>query len=237
MPENLSDNFASIAHRLLPPSCVLCSADATGDGLCDGCRHALPRLPDVACVICAVPVPVATGQVCGRCLRKAPRYAHVAAALEYAFPVDSLVQRLKYAADLTCARPLAAALASAIEHEPYPDLVIAMPIARQRLAERGFNQAAEIARLACSEFGLRLKTGVARRERAGTPQASLPWKERAKNVRGVFACDADLSGMTVAIVDDVMTTGATLDELAGVLRRAGAKSVTGWICARTVVRG
>jgi ComF family protein len=235
MLSGLFDNCASLVRRALPPACALCGAVASGDGLCTGCRMALPRLPALRCAVCAVPTPA--GEVCGRCLQAPPRYARVAAALEYTFPVDSLVQRLKYAADLACARPLAAALADTIEHEPYPDLVIAMPIARQRLAERGFNQAAEIARLACREFGLTPRTGLVRRQRAATPQASLPWKERARNVRGVFACDADLSGMSVAVVDDVMTTGATLDELAGALRHAGAKTVTGWIAARTVVRG
>jgi len=158
----------------------------------------------------------------------------VAAALEYTHPADALIQKLKYAGRLACARPLAAVLAEALEREPYPDLVLPMPLARERLAERGFNQSLEIARLACREFGLQVRPELARRVRAGAPQATLPWKERARNVRGAFACDADLAGLRIAVVDDVLTTGATLDELARVLKRSGARQVVGWMVARTV---
>lgn len=109
-----------------------------------------------------------------------------------------------------------------------------MPLTPARLAGRGFNQAAELACLVVSEFGLRLSTTAASRSRDGPAQASLPWKERARNVRGAFRCDVDLEGKAVAVVDDVMTTGATLNEIATVLKRRGAREVTGWIAARTL---
>lgn len=154
-------------------------------------------------------------------------------ALDYVAPVDFLVADLKYSHNLAAARALACPLAVRLDREPYPDVVLPMPIAASRLRERGFNQAAEIARHACSEFGLRLSPQIAQRISAGASQTALPWGERAKNVRGVFRCQADLTGKTVAVVDDVITTGATLNELATVLKRAGAEKVVGWIVART----
>jgi ComF family protein len=160
----------------------------------------------------------------------------VVAPLEYAHPVDALVQSLKYRAGLASARPLACALADALESEPYPDLVLPMPLAAERLAQRGFNQAGEIARLVCREFGLSATEELVQRVRAGPAQASLPWKERARNVRGVFRCETDLAGKRLAVVDDVLTTGATLDAVAAELKRAGAQEVVGWIAARTVAR-
>jgi len=228
----LIDNCLGVLRWLAPPACLLC-ADSAGD--CGLCRHCWERLPALAarrCPVCAAPTP--ENRTCGRCLQRAPRFDRVVAPLEYTHPADALVQSLKYRASLGSARPLARALADALEREPYPDLVLPMPLAAERLAQRGFNQAAEIARLVCREFGLCPVTNLARRVRAGAPQASLPWKQRIGNVRGVFRCEVDLSGKRLAVVDDVLTTGATLDALAAELKRAGAQEVVGWVAARAV---
>ena len=225
------DNCLSFAHALLPPACLLCAGYGAADGLCQGCNRALPRLRAPHCPICAAP---GTGaKVCGRCLTRRPAYDRVVAALVYAFPADALVRTLKYRGGLACARPLAAALADALDSEPYPDLVMPMPLAPRRLRERGFNQAMEIARLVGAEFGLAITANGCRRSRESAPQASLPWKERAANVRNAFACELDLEGKTIAVVDDVLTTGATLNELALTLKRRGAREVWGWVVART----
>ncbi len=226
------DNCLAIAHRLLAPVCVLCGDPAGLDGLCDGCRAALPRLPTARCPICALPDP--TSEPCGRCLQKSPAFDRVVCALSYAYPANALVLGLKYGGGLAFARPLAASLADALEAEPYPDIVVPMPLSPGRLAVRGFNQAAELARLAASAFGLETSTMLVRRNRECAPQASLPWKERARNVRNAFDCDVNLQGKSVAVVDDVLTTGATLNELALALKRQGATRVTGWIAARTL---
>jgi ComF family protein len=230
----LIDKCLSVLRRVAPPACLLC-ADAAGDaGLCHGCWAQLPTLAAQRCPVCAAPTP--EGRTCGRCLQRAPRFDRVVAPLEYAHPVDALVQSLKYRAGLASARPLACALADALESEPYPDLVLPMPLAAERLAQRGFNQAGEIARLVCREFGLSATEELVQRVRAGPAQASLPWKERARNVRGVFRCETNLAGKRLAVVDDVLTTGATLDAVAAELKRAGAQEVVGWIAARTVAR-
>ena len=171
--------------------------------------------------------------MCGRCLSRLPAFDHVVAALTYDFPADALVRALKYRGSLACARPLATALADALDPEPYPDVLMPMPLAPQRLRERGFNQAMEISRLVGVEFGLEITANGCRRTRESAPQASLPWKERAANVRNAFACELDLEGKTVAVVDDVLTTGATLNELAVTLKRRGAREVWGWMVTRT----
>lgn len=232
MAAGLIDRCFAALRRVMPPACLLCGDHARESGLCAGCESALPRLDAAHCPVCAAPTPA--GGVCGRCLRDPPRFDRVVAALAYAHPVDSLVQALKYGGSLASARPLAWALARALEPEPYPDLVLAMPLALERLATRGFNQAAQIARLVCREFAIAPSGDVVQRVRSSVPQASLPWKERARNVRGAFRCRSDLTRKRVAVIDDVLTTGATLDALAAELKRCGAIEVVGWIAARTL---
>jgi len=128
-------------------------------------------------------------------------------------------------------------MCDALDDEPYPDLIIPMPLTRARLADRGFNQAMELTRRLAAEFGLDVGVEGCKRTREGAPQASLPWKERASNIRNAFACDIDVRGKSVAVVDDVLTTGATLNELALTLKRGGAREVVGWLAARTPAPG
>ncbi len=195
----------------------------------------MPWLKESHCPVCAIPNP--TAELCGRCFNDPPHFDRIAAAFRYEFPATVLVQGLKYHGNLACARPLAAGLAEALEEEPYPDLIIPMPLARARLAGRGFNQAVEISRRIANEFGLDISVDACHRTRESTPQVQLPWKQRATNIRNAFVCDVDLDGKSVAVVDDVLTTGATLSELALTLKRRGAREVVGWIAARTPAPG
>jgi ComF family protein len=118
---------------------------------------------------------------------------------------------------------------------PRPDLVTAVPLGPQRLAERGFNQSLEIARVAAGVLEVPLALEVCRRIRDTAPQASLAFGDRAKNVRRAFVCDADLRGKRVALVDDVLTTGSSLNECARALKKGGAAQVIGWVAARTLL--
>ena len=179
-------------------------------------------------------MPLASGALCGACLDHPPRFDRVEAVFAYRFPVDALIHAYKYGGRLALARPLGEMLVERVARDV--DVIVPMPLSRGRLAERGFNQALEVARVTTTLTGVRLLPGACRKVADTRPQAALPWKERAKNVRRAFVCDANLDGMRVAVVDDVLTTGATLNELAGVLRKAGAASVTGWIVARTLPR-
>ena len=217
---------------LLPHSCLLCGADADAAQICAPCDAELPRLTSKRCTVCALPL--ATGGICGSCLDSPPRYERVIAPFAYRFPVDALIQAYKYGGRLAHAGVLGTALASVVP--PDVDVIVPMPLAPRRLAERGYNQALEIARVVASVTGIPLLALACRKVVETPPQASLPWKERAKNVRRAFVCDADLRGKRVAVVDDVLTTGATLNELARVLRRAGAVEVAGWVVARTLPR-
>lgn len=214
----------------LPQRCVFCGAARPHDGICAGCRNDLPGRDVPRCPVCANLTTAA--QVCGECLSHPPRFSRTGVAASYRFPMDSAILRLKYASDLAVAEPLAALLAERMAREPRPDLVVPMPMAPSRLRERGFNQALEIARGLSGRLNLGLATDVCHRARHTPPQASLPWDQRRPNIRGAFACGKDLTGKRVAVVDDVLTTGATLDELAAILLRAGAAEVVGWIVAR-----
>jgi ComF family protein len=117
---------------------------------------------------------------------------------------------------------------------PSPDLVLPVPLAPARLAERGFNQAVELARPLAKLLGVPLETSRVHRRRDTVPQASLPWKERKQNIRHAFECELDLTGKQVLVVDDVMTTGATLDELARTLKAHGAARVENFVLARAL---
>ena len=146
-----------------------------------------------------------------------------------------MVQSFKYHGSLSLADWCADAIlaARARRDEPLPDAVVPLPLAAARQRERGFNQALEIARPIASRLRIpQIDAGV-RRIRASRPQADLPWVERTANVRGAFVCDVSLTGLSVAVVDDVMTTGATLREFARTLKRAGAARVENWVVART----
>jgi ComF family protein len=179
---------------------------------------------------CALPLP--SGETCGDCLAHPPRYDRVLAAYPYGFPVDALVQAYKYGRDLSLAPVLACDLASAIDERV--DAIVPVPLAAARLSERGFNQAQELARCLGRAANVPVLAEACRKVGEKAPQASLPFSERARNIRGTFVCDADLRRMRVAIVDDVMTTGATANELARNLKRAGAVRVSVWVVARTL---
>src|SRR5205085_1255349 len=130
-------------------------------------------------------------EICGQSLAHPPRFAKVSAALTYDFPIDALIRRLKYAADLSLIEPLATLLSEHVEKEMRPDCIVPMPLSAQRLRERGFNQSLEIARTLSLRLHLPL-AAACRRVRDTPPQAALPLDQRRGNVRGAFACDIEL---------------------------------------------
>jgi len=225
-----------IGQRHVTPDCLLCGAASNGAMLCAPCDADLPRVAHERCTVCALPLAGAGGSAtCGACLADPPAYDHVCAAYAYAFPADALVQALKYRGRLAVAPLLGEALARALDERP--EVLIAMPLSAGRLRERGFNQAQEIARHVAKASGIPLQSDACRRVNETPPQAALLYRARAKNVRNAFVCDADFDGKHVAVVDDVMTTGATLNELAKKIKRAGAARVIGLVAARTLPYG
>ena len=227
--------FRSCGASLLPQDCFLCAAAAGKALLCDACGHDLPRLPRPCCPICALPTPL--GETCGACLKKAPYFDATLGCFSYHFPVDRLVHALKYQHRLVVAAFLAHSLAEALPTPaelPPADLLLALPLSVPRLRQRGFNQALEIARPLARRLGLPLLAEGTTRVIDTAPQASLPWQERHRNIRGAFECALDLTGKTVVVVDDVMTSGATLNEFARILKQHGAKHVSNWVAARAL---
>jgi ComF family protein len=208
-------------------SCFLCRGRA-GDLLCADCDADLPRLDFALCPRCALASP--GGALCGRCLSRPPAYDATRAALAYDFPADALVHALKFRGELALAALLAAFLAGQTRGDAV-DLVVAVPLSARRLRERGYNQSVEIARRLRKD---RLDLGLCERTRDVRPQIELPYDARQSNVRGAFRCTRALVGARIAVVDDVMTTGATLNEVALTLKAAGAVHVVNWVVARTL---
>jgi len=215
---------------LLPQDCLLCGTESGDALLCPGCTADLPHLPKETCPVCAELSP--GGALCGACLSAPPQFDATVAAFRYGFPADRLVQALKYQRRLATADFFAQAMLAG--PRPAGDMIVPLPLFRARLAERGFNQSVEIARRLARALELPLELDGCLRSRDTAPQASLPWKARRKNIRHAFECAIDLTGRSVIVVDDVMTTGATLDEFARTLKAHGAARVTNWIAVRTI---
>ena len=195
------------------------------------------RLPifSADCLLCAAPS--STRMVCADCHASLPvlraDFDGLVAAFEYRFPIDRLVQRFKYAGDLAIGRWLALELARRVRDEARPHLLVPMPLTPARLRSRGFNQAAQIARVVSKSLGVPAKLQVVERVRDAPPQSGLGRRARRANLRGAFRCRASLAGRHVALVDDVVTTGASTDAVRAVLERAGAARVDVWALART----
>jgi ComF family protein len=181
---------------------------------------------------------VPTAEICGACLAKPPAFTRTIAALRYTFPIDALIHTLKYQSNLAIAPILTNLLITRLKGlkatERMPDIIIPMPLHPVRLRERGFNQAMEISRYISKHMGIVLLPDSCQRIKHTPPQTGLPWKDRHKNIRKAFSCKIDFSGKHVALVDDVMTTGATLNELAKALKKQGATEISNWVIARTL---
>lgn len=203
------------------------------DGLCcAACNADLPRLPPAHCPVCALPT--FEGEICGKCLKKAPAFERTLAAFSYRFPLDQLIKALKFHESLVLVNLLADELAQHIGTRP--DGIVAMPLHPQRLRTRGFNQSQLLAARIAKQIGVPLLGDSCQRVRDTPPQSTLPWKERDKNIRGAFevTLPAHVCGKHIAIVDDVMTSGASIGELARALKKAGAREVSAWVVARTL---
>lgn len=216
----------------LPASCLLCEGDASTPPLCEGCQNDLPQLPEARCPHCALPTPF--GESCGSCLQQPPHFDAVISRFIYAFPADILIQALKYHARLALAPWFSRQLLLQPMQTAAIDCVIPLPLHPARLAERGFNQSAELGRHLAHALQCPLELDALIRNRPTPPQAQQPLKERHANVRGAFSCQRDLSGQHILLVDDVLTTGATANECARTLKLHGAARVTLAVVARAL---
>lgn len=208
--------------------CELCGAAAGQTGICAPCRADLPWIRG-ACPGCGRPW--AAGGTCPDCDAAPPPWSRVIAPLAWRFPVDALVTRCKYHGALHLGALLGRLLLDACVGRAV-DAVLPVPLHPARLVERGFNQAAEVARPVARGLRLPLLGRAARRVQATLPQAGLPENERRRNLAGAFVAGPAVAGRRIAIVDDVFTTGATTRALAAALLAAGAAGVEVWTVAR-----
>ncbi|ALK95813.1 amidophosphoribosyltransferase [Massilia sp. WF1] len=225
----------ALLQLLLPSSCALCGGACAGV-VCAPCRDHFCLPVTNRCARCANPLPEAG--TCGRCLSYPPAYDATIFAVDYAPPLDHLVLQLKFSARLPLAPWFAEMLRDAILARsglPLPELICPVPLGPARLVERGFNQALEIARPLAAALGVTLHPALAQRQTDTRAQSGVSPHERAENIRGAFGVsDPDLvEGRHVGIVDDVMTSGSTLEELAATFKRFGAARVTNLVFART----
>jgi ComF family protein len=246
----------ALARAVLPSSCALCGA-VGDDAVCTACHAHYVAPVRARCACCANPLPENRGQstvfekellenraltpvLCAGCLAERPAFDATVTAVDYASPLDQLVLQLKFAGRLAlapwCARMLRDAV---LAHPglPLPDLLCPVPLGPRRLVERGFNQALEIARPLAAALGVELQPRLAVRALDTQAQSSVAPSERRANIRGAFEVApgalAAIQGLHIGIVDDVMTSGHTLDELAATFKQAGAARVSNLVFART----
>lgn len=230
----LSRAAAAGSRLLLPPRCLVCGGRGSqGQDLCHECRDGLPWNRS-CCARCGLPLPLPAAN-CGECLKRPPAFDATCAALRYAAPVNLLLPRFKFHQQLACGRLLGELMLEAVGDSGLldgVDAIVPLPLHRRRLAERGYNQALELARLLARHSGLPLLPDLLHRQRPTQAQSGLDARARRRNVRGAFSANADAKGRSLLLVDDVMTTGASLREAASVLKAAGAAELRLALVAR-----
>lgn len=234
----LAASLDALLGLLLPSSCVLCGALGR-EAVCPACSQAHAWDAQARCPCCANPVGSPDrARHCGACLADPPAFDATVAACDYCAPVDRLVLQLKFGGRLALAPWMADRLREAVlaRGQDLPDLLCPVPLGPRRLVERGYNQALELARPLSAALAIPLAPRLLERQVETAAQSGVAPGERHRNVRGAFAlagAPPALSGRHVGVVDDVMTSGHTLAELARVLKRAGAARVTNLVFART----
>lgn len=228
------DGWRRMQFALLPPHCLLCGQSGSRQrDLCAACAADLVR-NDMCCPRCAVPLET-SAPLCGECLQREPSFAAAFAPFVYCSPLDQLVTRLKFGGSLAAGRVLSELWIDVLRstRPPRPDALIPVPLHPGRLRERGYNQALELARPLAQTLRIELCDDLLARVRVTAAQSNLDAVARRKNLRGAFCVGSDRPlPAHVAVVDDVMTTGATLQECARTLLRAGARRVDVWALAR-----
>ena len=221
-------------------TCLICDeATQSTQCVCNVCETELPWLME-HCDVCALPLPM-EGLICGQCQKNPPAFKQVIAPWSYSFPIDILISRFKHQARWPLGQMLAWLLAQHLQHRfdntelVRPECLLPVPMARKRLRERGYNQALMLARWLGSDLNIPHDEQLLLRPHETVAQQALDAKNRKRNLLGAFALapDAQVQGRHFALVDDVLTTGATAHSLARLLMNAGAKQVDVYCLART----
>lgn len=225
-----------ITSIVFPPRCVLCQNPGHANlDICQSCYQSLPFIQH-ACTQCALPLEVETktDSLCGHCLKHPPAYDHSLSLLRYENKVVQLVTRYKFHNSLSYSRLLAELLLDKLINAAKPDCMIAVPLHKNRLYRRGFNQSHELGKIISKRLKIPLVNEVVHRIRETEQQAGLNAKQRRQNIRGAFAVVEPIKYKHVVLIDDVVTTGSTVNELARVLKKAGVQTISVWSIARAV---
>lgn len=231
----LSNLFGRLVDNSLffAQPCLLCGVPGTRHGLCRDCQASLPRLPAERCPHCAEPVAGSTR--CGACQHHPPAFDALHVSYRFDYPLDGLIHAFKYGKRLEMAGALGRLLAREASVSPAAiDLVVPVPLAKERLAARGFNQSHELARTLAATMQARFAADLCWRKYNTQIQATLNRAERHRNMNDAFGVKRRLDGLCIAIVDDVATSGATLSSLASALKKQGARRVEAWVLARAI---
>ena len=224
-----------ITQALFPATCILCNrAGVQTRDLCDSCYHSLPKNTS-CCLQCAEALPIvyATPMRCGRCQHHQPAFDYTIAPFLYQEPLSYFVTGLKFRKQFTHARLLGQLLAEQIQlTQTRPELLLPIPLHPSRYRARGFNQALEIARTVSQQLHIPLDLYSCKRKKNTSPQTQLSAQKRQQNLTNAFSVVPTFTAKHVAILDDVMTTGATSHALALALKKVGVQRVEVWICAR-----
>ena len=236
-------SFLTGLIKHIPSPCALCHS-SSHDGICDDCYHRYFASQSSRCSTCgnALPYhgPDNENLLCGNCIKKLPSFDETIVVTDYEPPMDQLVHLLKFNANLAMAPIMGKLIVKAMERkslESRPDYLVAVPLGKQRLIERGFIQSLEIARTLSRSIKVDLAFDLIERNRETEKQSTVSFRERKKNVHNAFRIvDANrylIQDSHIGIIDDVMTTGDTLEEIAAVLKKAGARRITNFVFART----
>lgn len=238
MLETLLQTTKQWASRLsnIHTTCPVCS-ESSAHLICPSCSKMLPNITE-QCFQCGLPLNmVDTSQNalrCGQCVKSPPAFDLCISPYHYALPISQFITQLKFQHKLYYAQVLADLLITKIERhaEGLPDCIIPVPLHKKRLRQRGFNQALEIARPIAKRYDIKLDAYCCTRVISTAPQMEQDKKTRQKNIHNAFKVAPDFQYKHVAIIDDVMTTGQTVNELARVLRKQGAERIQVWSAAR-----
>ncbi|BAO44967.1 ComF family protein [Thiolapillus brandeum] len=223
---------------LFPGQCLVCGQTGTRElDICIACQESLPR-NDPCCSRCALPLTSlkADGVVCGDCARQPPAFERIIAPWRYEAPLDRLMQDLKFRHRLPVGRLLGELLASQIPSGPLPSLLLPVPQHPRQLHNRGFNHSSEITLALSRSTGIPWSPWLLKKIRRTNSQHDLSRQERLKNLKGAFSFDNSSRHRHVAVIDDIVTTGATAREITCTLKHSGVRQVEFWAIARTPIQ-
>lgn len=224
-----------IQYSLLPPTCILCNRQGMERiDLCQACYDELLKV-DSSCYCCAKKFEVISlkPRLCGQCQKNRPAFDKTYTPFIYQGAICHLIKQLKFNGIYKNSRLLGLLLARHLKNTERPELIIPVPLHPKRYQQRGFNQSLEIAKMVAKELSIPMNTSCCQRKKDTLQQTSLTAKQRRRNIKNAFQIVALPKMNHVAILDDVLTTGATTNELAKLLKSNGVNRVDVWVCART----